>query len=375
MTRSRLAGFTIIEFMIAMTLSLLVLAALTGAFVANSRSRTEIEKANEQIENGRFALQALTDDLEMAGFYSHLDIDLAITADTPMPIPTAKPNPCAIAVADLAAALPMHIQGYDSPAAIDTDLDDCISDVAPNTDILVVRRTATCVQGATNCATVAGAPYFQASLCDTQLGSLNYTDYYRLLASTGTFNRTKRDCTTFAEKRQYLVHIYFIANNDQAGDGFVTLKRAELGADAAGTAIEFTIVPLAHGIQDLQIDYGIDTSGDGAPDVFTSSPDTYDPAGGASGPFDECADHGAECVSNWRNVMSVRLNLLASNTSPTRDYTDTKVYTLGLNDDGTSRCAKDADADGTCEGFGDAIKRHVYQTSVRLNNPAGRRES
>ena len=39
-------GFTIIEFMIAMTLSLLVLAALTATFVANSRSRTEIEKAN-----------------------------------------------------------------------------------------------------------------------------------------------------------------------------------------------------------------------------------------------------------------------------------------------------------------------------------------
>ena len=373
MTRSRLSGFTLIEFMIAMLLSLLVLAALTGAFVANSRSRTEIEKANESIENARFVLQLLTDDLEMAGFYSHLDIDLAMTADTPMVAPAAKPNPCATAVADLAAALPMHVQGHDSPATLDSDLDDCLADQKADTDIVVVRRTATCVGGTANCATVAGAPYFQAALCDIQLGSLAAADYYRLLASTGTFNRTKRDCTSLAEKRQYLVHIYFIANNDQAGDGIATLKRAELGA--TGGAIAFSTVSLAHGIQDLQLEYGLDTSGDGAPDIFVASPDTYDPAGGASGPFDECSDHAAECISNWRNVMSVRLNLLAANTSATRDYTDSKVYTLGLNDDGTSLCARDLDADGTCEAFSDAVKRHVYQTSVRLNNPAGRRES
>ncbi len=373
MTRSRLSGFTLIEFMIAMTLSLLVLAALTGAFVANSRSRTEIERANEQIENARFALQILSDDLEMAGFFSHLDIDLAMTADTPMVAPTAKPNPCAVTVANLAAALPMHVQGYDDVATLDSNLDDCLADLKAGTDIVVVRRTATCVGGTANCAIVAGAPYFQAALCDTQLGSLNATEYYRLLASTGTFNRTKRDCTTSAERRQYLVHVYFIANNDQAGDGLPTLKRAELGA--TGGAIAFTTVPLAHGIQDLQLEYGVDTSGDGAPDIYTASPDTYDAPGGATGTFDECSDHTAECISNWRNVMSVRLNVLATNTSETRDYADTKVYTLGLNDDGTDHCALDDDDDGTCEAFGDGFKRHVYQTSVRLNNPAGRRES
>src|SRR5689334_19544141 len=97
MMRSR--GFTIIEFMIAMTLSLLVLAALTAAFVSSSRSRTEIEKANEQIENGRFALQILTDDLEMAGFLSSFDLDLAMAADPPMTPPAAKPDSCATALA------------------------------------------------------------------------------------------------------------------------------------------------------------------------------------------------------------------------------------------------------------------------------------
>jgi type IV pilus assembly protein PilW len=371
----RARGFTIIEFMIAMTLSLLVLAALTAAFVASSRSRAEIEKANEQIENGRYALQLLTDDLEVAGFFSKLDIDLALTADTRLPIPTDKPDPC-MGAADpasldaLEAAMPMHIQGYDSPAAVPAELD-CLADVKLNTDIVLVRRTATCVDGGANCPTVAGAAYLEASLCAEELDSLNYDEYFDLDTSDANLNRKQRDCATEAEKRQYLVHIYFIANNDVAGDGVPTLKRAELGNSASATG--FTVVPLARGIADLQIEYGIDSSGDGQPDIFTASPDTHDTDG--SGAAADCAAHKTECIANWRNVMSLRLNLLASNTSTSPDHQDAKVYVLGKNDDGTDRCARDANADGACEAFNDGFKRHVYQTSVRLINPAGRRES
>lgn len=392
MTRSRGpaskpgTGFTIIEFMIAITLSLLVLAALTAAFVASSRSRTEIERANEQMENGRFALQILIDDLETAGFLSNLDIDLALNADinriTP---PAAKPNPCAASLANLRAALAMHIQGYDSLAALDSDLDDCLADYKGGTDIVVVRRTATCVGNTANCAMVASAPYFQASLCETQLESLDATQYYRLETTVGNLNRTKRDCVTLADRRQYLTHIYFVANNDQAGDGIPTLKRAEL-VQATGTpGTDFAIVALAHGIQDLQVEYGIDTDGaliggDGTPDVFTTDPDLadYDAAGAATATFADCAAHAAQCIQNWRNVVAVRLSILARNSVESRDHVETKIYTLGFNDDGTSRCAHDevpVGGDGTCETFGDGFKRHVYQTSVRLNNPAGRRDS
>lgn len=377
MTRSR--GFTIIEFMIAITLSLLVLAALTAAFVASSRSRTEIERANEQMENGRFALQILIDDLETAGFYSTLDIDLALTADTPLPLPVAKPRPCSVALAELRAAMPLHVQGYDSLAALDSDFDDCpadlLADYKPGTDIVVVRRTSTTVGGTFN-----GAPYFQASLCATQLASLNYDDYFKIGTAAGALTRTKRDCVTTADRRAFLVHVYFVANNDVAGDNVPTLKRAELGNSLNPGG--FTVVPLAHGVQDLQLEYGIDTDGsliggDGTPDVFTTNPDLadYDAAGAPTATYADCAAHAAQCIQNWRNVVALRLNVLARNSAPTRDHVETKVYTLGFYDDGTNICAYDPDDDGTCDTFGDGFKRHVYQTSVRLNNPAGRRES
>jgi type IV pilus assembly protein PilW len=240
----------------------------------------------------------------------------------------------------------------------------------------VVRRVATCVANSPNCALVPGAPHFQASLCSnaSELGNTaNDADlYYDLDSNLANLKRTQRDCVTPAEQRQYLTHIYFVANNDQAGDGIPTLKRAELAAN-------FTIMPLAHGIENLQVEYGIDTdgagtpwSGDGIPDVFTASPDTFNRANPAA-PFASCDASVANCMRNWGDVMALRLHILARNTTPSQDHTDTKTYELGLDADGNVKCALDANEDGACEAFGDRIKRHVYQTSVRLNNPAGRR--
>src|SRR4029077_9116717 len=100
-----------------------------------------------------------------------------------------------------------------------------------------------------------------------------------------SLNLHQKDCVTAATFNQYRTHIYFVANNDQPGDGIPTLKRAELGAGA------FTIVPLVEGVENLQLEYGLDTSvpTTGSPAVYTADPNTYN----------ACAP--APCVSNWRN--------------------------------------------------------------------------
>jgi type IV pilus assembly protein PilW len=337
----RQAGFSLVELMIAITLGMLVLVSLALAFANSSRTRNEVEQANQQIENGRYAMQVLADDPRLAGYLAEFDIVQASLAT-----PVAKPDPCATDVATLNAALPLHIQGYDAPVPALSCLS--TSDVKSNTDILVVRRVSTCVSGPA-CPIVAGTPYFQASLCNsaTELGSPTGTNHYRLDTATANLNRTWRDCTTLAGTRQYLTRIYFVANNDVAGDGIPTLKRVELGAGGFSQP-----VPIAQGIENLQLEYGIDTNNDGIPDIFTADPDTV-PA---------CA--GAACVANWRNVMTVRIYLLARNTSPSGDYADSKTYSLGLTATGGANTVTP----------GGPYKRHVFQAEVRLNNPAGGRE-
>lgn len=341
-------GFSLVELMVAIAIGMLIVAGLTGIFVNNSQARSEIEKANRQIENGRYAMQMITEDLRLAGFYGEFD-PTAIT--TP---PVTKPDPCLTTPADLKTALPLHVQGYDNASSSTLS---CLSDVRTGTDILVIRRTSTCVAGSANCdAESAGTPYFQASLCNnaTELGSSSVSDFYGLDSDTGNLTRRKRDCTTLADKRRYLVHIYFIANNDKSSDGIPTLKRAELGS--GGSAPSFSIVPLVEGVENLQIEYGIDSTCDATPDAYSANIDSYAPT------------YTAPCTApalNWQNVISAKVNLLARNTEVSAGYTDAKTYSLGLKADGSAN---------TVGPFNDNIKRHVYQAVVRMNNPAGRKE-
>jgi len=84
-----------------------------------------------------------------------------------------------------------------------------------------------------------------------------------------------------ANQYQYRTNIYFVANNDNANDGIPTLKRAELGL--AGNS--FSIVPLVEGVENLQIEYGLDT---GVP--TTGTPAVYNAQSGQLCPVCGVAD-------------------------------------------------------------------------------------
>ena len=132
-----------------------------------------------------------------------------------------------------------------------------------------------------------------------------------------------------------LVHVYFVSpdNNFSQRDGIPTLKRLELDPATQN----FVVRPLVEGIEHLQIEYGLDADGDGVAD-------SYIPAPG---------------VTNWPNVVAVKVNILARNNESTKGYNDTKTYSLGL-------------AGTTAPGG--PYKRHAYTQFIRLVNPAGRRE-
>jgi type IV pilus assembly protein PilW len=212
----------------------------------------------------------------------------------------------------------------------------------------VVRRARTCAAGVAGCdAVVNGKPYLQASLCATQLAP-----NYRLGLEGGAdpFDMQKKTCltTALANKREYLVRIYFIATDNGAGQNVPTLKRLEL------TGAGWSTVPLVEGIEEMQLHYGLDTDADGMPDVYVADPN----------------DHPSGCTGtcprdNWLNVVTVQFHLLARNLETSPDYTDTKKYVLGKD-------AAGADIERTPGG---AYRRHVYSGLVRVANPASRRDT
>ncbi|MEE9598401.1 MAG: PilW family protein [Acidiferrobacterales bacterium] len=67
-TMMRPAGFTLVELMVALTIGIIILGALSQVFVT-SRSTYIIEEGLARVqENGRFAMNFITEDIRMAGY-------------------------------------------------------------------------------------------------------------------------------------------------------------------------------------------------------------------------------------------------------------------------------------------------------------------
>ncbi|MBK5204371.1 MAG: PilW family protein [Polaromonas sp.] len=350
-------GMTLVEWMVSITIGLILLTGLSALIARQSSIQAELEKSSRQIENGRYAMQLLQDDIQLAGYYGEY------SGAATLPLPTSLPNPCAVTAALLSGALPFHVQGFDAPASIPTEFVGCPASFnavnrVSGTDILVVRRVdPETVPG----VLVPGQVYLQSGLTASGL-EFSYVLAVAAATSVDTtvFNLKKKDGTSTAPLRKYHVEIYFVSpcskpngtncsadNTDDGGVSVPTLKRLELTAPGgAGTVPTFTTTPLVEGIENMQIDYGFDTTGDGAPDSYAK--DAAPEADWATNP------------THWGNVMAVRLHLLARSNERSAGHKDTKTYNLGL--------------DGTTAATNDNFKRRVFSQLVRVVNPSSRRD-
>ena len=427
-------GFSLIELMIGITLGLLIMTALVTLFVNTSRTNTEMAKVNSQIENGRFAMQLLENEIIHGGFWGgyvpEFD-DLTAPAYKPPPDPPTPPpvdvpstditvNPSYLATDDpllvpckaqaswgttyVKFLLGIPVQAYDD---VPTGCSAVVSSKKANTDVLLVRHAATCslkwnsVASAweatsPNCeADAAGNLYFQPSFCAPESATpylFNTTGF-----TTAGVGRHKMLCdddanpttppalpiTTpdFSDKRKFISQIYYIRDYAVTeGDGIPTLMRSEFGlVDVAGTPTlkHKTVEPLINGIEGFRVELGIDNISDVGVNIITAaSPDNYtDPVhwedpdnlnsprnrgDGSPDNYKRCTTAAPCTAEDLSNVVAVKIYVLARADVATPGYTDTKVYNLGTT---------------TLGPFNDNFKRHVFSTTVRLNNVSSRRET
>jgi type IV pilus assembly protein PilW len=365
------AGVGLVEIMVSVTIGLVIVGALVALFVGTSRNNREMASANNMIENGRFAIELLEEDVVHAGYLGQFvpAFDDQTSSAVPTDVPTAVPDPCtaygtwsANYVNDI---LGIPLQVYETPAICTA----IVTNQLANTDVLVVRHTDTCFAGETGCeADTTDKLYVQASQCNTE----NATPYRLGLTGTTVFDRHKRDCTTLAEKRRFVSNLYFVRNYAvTAGDGIPTLMRATFDSPAVGSPPAFqAAIPLIEGIDGLSVEIGVDDlSVTGGSVDYNAAVDWEDPDyrtratnrgdGIPDGAYVRCTNLSPCTVDQLMNATSVRIYVLARSREPTRGYVDTKTYTLGS---------------GPVLGpFDDAYKRHVYSTTVRLPNISGRR--
>jgi type IV pilus assembly protein PilW len=365
------AGFSLIELMIASAIGLLLLSGLALIFVNTSEANRELQKSAQQIENGRYAIEIISQDLRLAGFYGHLHDMISI------PKPGAMPDPCeATTAATLLSAFWYPVQGYAGTIHATTPGSDAAPSLAaapkctlldaatlkPGSDVLVIRRADTNALATTDTATT-NVFYVQASATNAQVQvgggiAIGNNQADGVTASVLSLSNGALPAPP-APIRRLHVRVYFVApcsiglgasgkcNGSASEDKIPTLKRLEL--TTSGT---FTIVPLVEGIEYLKVEYGIDDapaavnlatqlSGDATVDRFETAPS----------------------AAEWESVIAAKIYVLARNTEPTRGYSDTKRYVLGSLPATVQTPARN-----------DEYKRHVYGAASYLANPAGRRE-
>lgn len=346
--RCREAGFTLVELMISLAIALFLVAGMATLIAQQSLNRAELDKSSRQIENGRYALTLLQDDIQHAGFYGQFSGVMSALA--------TLPDPCidsSTTAATLDVALAMPVQGYDAPASVPAPLSACLPDAnhIPGTDILVIRRVEADETPPALSTLVAGQVYVQA----TPLAKVTGLGPDPTPTAPTVYTLKQKDAVTAAEVRKYVENIYFLSpcnvyaagatsctSAADNGNPVPTLKRLELSVIAGIT--KMVTVPLVDGIQNLQFDYGIDNTGvagaagDGTPSTFVTNP----------------------AIADWPNVMAVQVNLLARNADRSAGYVDGKTYSMGVM--------------GTVGPFSDAYKRHAYSANVRVVNLSQQRE-
>lgn len=338
-------GFSLIELLIAIALSLIIMTGLVALYGSMSRTNNEMAKTNQLIENGRFAIQLLQADLAHAGFWGAID---------PLEA-TAVPNPCLSYVnsgsrplwptdaAELTAyktnLLAIPVQGY----ADGSTLSDCgVANVVAKSNVVIVRHANTCVAGSSGCNDGSDTgPHIQLSGCRS---GVPLEASYVVEGNVANFTLLQKDCATLAPRRKLMANIYYVANN---ADGVPTLMRV-----AMNNGVFSGSEPLVEGIEGFRLEYGIDTLGSNGLAISATNP--------GDGNADSYVSCTPSCdLATLANVVAVKLHVLARNLEPTAGHIDSKIYQLGPL---------------AVAATNDSYKRHVFSTTVRVVNTSSRRE-
>lgn len=332
----RNSGFSLVELMVVLAIGAVLATALAVLFSESVKSRAQVERKAGKLESGRQAIEMLRDDIRLAGFYGELRPEGTYST----------PNPCETTVANLGwdpatGTVPLPVTGFEAHNETPA-MPGCLESLAPDTDVLVVRRTNTNVLAAA--AITPGDVYVQLRLCaNAAVDPISTPFAVGTTAASLNLHTLNCDPAKLSPARKYEVHIYYISTcNDcaGAGDGIPTLKRSQLVLD--GGALVMQNVPLVPYIDNMHIDYGVDTTAlaDGQPDVYRVA--------------------SAVTAAEWPNVVATRVSLVARDAQPQPGYVDTKQFNVGAK---------------TIPAAGDAFARQLFTEVVRVVNVSGRSET
>ena len=313
-------GMTLIEIMIAMVLGLMAVGGLMTLFVQNKQSFNQDELISRMNDDARFALSELRRDISMAGFYADLlnpngivlQSTNAITADCGL----AADTDWMITPADTGTGDHSSLTAVDNATATTAPATfKCItgSNIVAGTDVVGIKR----LQGQQSAALASNTFYVR-------------TNGTAALMFNGAFPGTPDEIINAPfNDWAYVPNIYYIRNFAQtAGDGIPTLCRKIIDTSGTPTMGDDCI---AEGIENLQIQYGLDTNGDGNPNAYVNGP----------------------TAAQMQIAVVARISILARSVDADPRYNNGQTYVLGNSANYTPA---------------DSFYRRVYTTTVQIRN-------
>ena len=252
------SGITLIELMVALAIgSFLVVGAVT--IYNQSRQAYAVNESIARVQEiAQFAMDTIETDLRMASNWGRNSRGLAVEGrslgGTPNPTGLPAPTDCGD---DWALNLALPIDGSNNTYTLG-----CTTTLGAqaNSDVITVRR-----------ASVAPAPLEAGRL------QIQSTRIQGQLFADGNIpvGFSAADSAT----HNLLVSSYYVAPNSPLIDGTPTLRRQRLVVNAGAPDIEDEEV--APGVENIQMQLGIDVDGDNTVDRYVNPGDeVYDPSAG-----------------------------------------------------------------------------------------------
>jgi len=305
--------------MIAMLLSMALAGGIIAVFVNNSYSFQQDENIGRMQDDARHALREIAFDLSMAGHYADLHIPSSVSYDGGLVIgqdcgPAGQPN-WMYRTTEAGTGNSLSLMAVDNAtSATASAAHSCFigGELQDGTDIVSIKR-------------VAGA---EANVLSANRAYLRTNGTVGVLFSGAA--PTAPPVAVALPRADWVFRptIYYIRQFANApGDNIPTLCRKVL----TGAGPSMTTECLATGIENLQIEYGIDTTQNGQPNVWMTNPS----------------------LLQMQTVVTARIFLIARTTEIDTRYVNTKTYSISNSPDLVP---------------GDRFHRRAFSTSVSIQN-------
>ncbi|MCJ8320653.1 MAG: PilW family protein [Colwellia sp.] len=305
--KNRQQGFTLIEIIISLSIGLVLFGGIMSVFVGMRTTTQETNSLGAMQENGRFALNIISDDLMRLNFWGDFPITPTFSDTVGIGLPVMPIAGDCTGEGLNNSSFPQNVNsafkvvwGVTTSVANPNPMN-CIDDARANSDILQLKR----VQASPLPPQAGGAP------------SNPPDDRYWLNTNTGGgFIFPGTVAVPFVGNSrlwEYQHHVYYVRDENQ---GDFTVPVLMQGTLSNGGANLMDFQPLIEGIEAIHFMYGVDT--DDTDGVLAI--DAYLSAAQMS-------------ISNYWNagaeVLAVKVYILARDILPDNDFTNTNTYRLG----------------------------------------------